>query len=61
MEANEKNMGNRPARESMTDSRLHEFFLEELKDIYGAEKQIIKALPKMAGSVSVCSAEWCWQ
>ncbi|RPJ74802.1 MAG: ferritin-like domain-containing protein [Alphaproteobacteria bacterium] len=40
-------MGNRPARESMTDSRLHEFFLEELKDIYGAEKQIVKALPKM--------------
>jgi ferritin-like metal-binding protein YciE len=31
----------------MTDSRLHEFFLEELKDIYGAEKQIVKALPKM--------------
>ncbi len=47
MEANEKNMGNRSAKESLTDSRLHEFFLEELKDIYGAEKQIVKALPKM--------------
>jgi len=47
MEANEMNMGNRSARQSMTDSRLHEFFLEELKDIYGAEKQIVKALPKM--------------
>jgi ferritin-like metal-binding protein YciE len=47
MEANQKNMGNRSAKEAMTDSRLHEFFLEELKDIYGAEKQIVKALPKM--------------
>jgi ferritin-like metal-binding protein YciE len=47
MEANERNMGNRSAKESMTDSRLHEFFLEELKDIYGAEKQIVKALPDM--------------
>jgi ferritin-like metal-binding protein YciE len=52
MEANEKNIGNRMARESMTDSRLHEFFLEELKDIYGAEKQIIKALPKMQDAAS---------
>src|SRR5688572_2205012 len=26
---------------------LNEFFLEELKDIYGAEKQLTKALPKM--------------
>jgi len=46
MEANERNMS-RPARENMTDSRLHEFFLDELKDIYGAEKLIVKALPKM--------------
>jgi ferritin-like metal-binding protein YciE len=47
MEANQKNTGNRQAKESMTDSRLHEFFLDELKDVYGAEKQIVKALPKM--------------
>lgn len=26
---------------------LNDFFLEELKDIYGAEKQLTKALPKM--------------
>jgi ferritin-like metal-binding protein YciE len=52
METNEKYIGNRSARESMTDSRLHEFFLEELKDIYGAEKQIIKALPKMQDAAS---------
>jgi ferritin-like metal-binding protein YciE len=47
METKDKKTGNRAAKDSMTDSRLHEFFLEELKDIYGAEKQIIKALPKM--------------
>lgn len=29
------------------ESRLEEFFLEELKDVYGAEKQITKALPEM--------------
>lgn len=28
-------------------SGLEEFFLQELKDIYGAEKQLTKALPKM--------------
>ncbi|MBV8573565.1 MAG: DUF892 family protein, partial [Acetobacteraceae bacterium] len=27
---------------------LNELFLETLKDIYYAEKQILKALPKMA-------------
>jgi len=29
-------------------SELHETFLDELKDIYDAEKQLTKALPKMA-------------
>jgi ferritin-like metal-binding protein YciE len=28
-------------------SQLQEFFLNELKDVYGAEKQLVKALPKM--------------
>jgi ferritin-like metal-binding protein YciE len=28
-------------------SGLEEFFLQELKDIYGAEKQLTKAIPKM--------------
>ncbi len=30
-----------------TDSCLREFFVDQLKDIYWAEKQILKALPKM--------------
>jgi ferritin-like metal-binding protein YciE len=29
---------------------LHDLFVEELKDVYHAEKQLVKALPKMAKS-----------
>jgi len=29
------------------DSEFHEFFVDELKDIYWAEKHLVKALPKM--------------
>jgi ferritin-like metal-binding protein YciE len=29
------------------NSQLQEYFLQELQDIYGAEKQLLKALPKM--------------
>lgn len=38
---------------------LHELFIEQLKDMYDAEKQLIKALPKMAkhaGNASLRSA-----
>lgn len=31
----------------MKESEFHQFFLEELKDIYWAEKHLKKALPKM--------------
>jgi ferritin-like metal-binding protein YciE len=34
------------------DKDLNDLFLETLKDIYFAEKQILKALPKMAKSAS---------
>src|SRR3954465_11697409 len=30
------------------DNDLHELFLDELADVYNAEQQLIKALPKMA-------------
>ncbi|MCK7558496.1 DUF892 family protein [Chitinophaga sedimenti] len=33
--------------ESMENSKFHELFMEELKDIYWAEKHLVKALPKM--------------
>src|SRR3984893_16466475 len=32
---------------AQNDSRLKEFFIEELKDIYWAEKHLVKTLPKM--------------
>ena len=41
---------NRSESESIEgmDNELHELFLEELADVYSAEQQITKALPKMA-------------
>jgi ferritin-like metal-binding protein YciE len=47
-----KNMSNTAKSHSakkstVTDSRLQEFFHDELKDIYWAEKHIVSALPKM--------------
>lgn len=33
-------------------SSLHDLFIEELKDLYSAENQILKALPKMAKAAS---------
>jgi ferritin-like metal-binding protein YciE len=41
---------NTPARRRQTpvsDSKLEEFFVEELKDIYWAEKKLVKTLPKL--------------
>ena len=32
----------------MTKDSLQELYVDELKDIYSAEKQLTKALPKMA-------------
>ncbi|MEI3801634.1 Ferritin-like metal-binding protein YciE [Chitinophaga ginsengisegetis] len=37
----------RTASEKMPDSKFHELFMDELKDIYWAEKNLVKALPKM--------------
>lgn len=33
--------------EKMKESEFHQFFLDELKDIYWAEKHLVKALPKL--------------
>lgn len=33
---------------SQGDTMLHDFFVDEIKDIYWAENHIVKALPKMA-------------
>ncbi len=39
-------------RPAASDSRLEEFFIDELKDIYWAEKHIVQALPKMKKAAS---------
>jgi ferritin-like metal-binding protein YciE len=42
-----------PKEESMAQaSTLHDAFLDELRDVYHAEKQITKALPKMVKAAS---------
>src|SRR6185503_8126687 len=43
----------KPSKAQDSESRtastaLHELFLDELADVYNAEKQLLKALPKMA-------------
>jgi ferritin-like metal-binding protein YciE len=38
----------KPAKGKDTKTMLEEFFVEELKDIYWAEKHLAKALPKLA-------------
>ena len=36
----------------MTKDSLRELYIDELKDLYSAEKQLTKALPKMAKAAS---------
>ena len=40
----------------MAIATLHDLYVEELKDLYNAEHQILKALPKMAKAASHGSA-----
>ncbi|WP_222536898.1 YciE/YciF ferroxidase family protein [Pedobacter polysacchareus] len=44
-----KKTGSKPSAKTgkMEHSEFHEFFVDELKDIYWAEKHLVKALPKM--------------
>ncbi len=42
-----KSNSNNKKNESMPNSVFHEFFVDELKDIYWAEKHLVTALPKM--------------
>ncbi|AMP98071.1 hypothetical protein AY601_1144 [Pedobacter cryoconitis] len=47
--ANAKTKGSKSTGKTgkMENSEFHEFFVDELKDIYWAEKHLVKALPKM--------------
>jgi ferritin-like metal-binding protein YciE len=38
--------------ENMRDQGLKELYVDELKDLYSAENQLVKALPKMAKAAS---------
>ncbi len=40
-------MGTNQQHATVSDSRLEEFFTDELKDIYWAEKHLVETLPKM--------------
>jgi len=37
-----------PVRSGTTNTKLNEFFLDQLQDIYWAEQKLVKTLPKMA-------------
>lgn len=44
---NNRNSRSAAKKSSMGTSKFHKLFLDELKDIYWAEKNLVKALPKM--------------
>ena len=37
----------RSMTDNMADNKLHQFFLDQLQDIYWAEKKLVKVLPKL--------------
>jgi ferritin-like metal-binding protein YciE len=45
-------MANSKKNADMPNGHLHELFVDELKDILGAEKQLLKGLKKMASKAS---------
>lgn len=46
----QQSRSNRPESSEMEGNPLHKLFLEEIADVYNAEEQLIKALPKMASA-----------
>ncbi|NEU06823.1 ferritin-like domain-containing protein [Flavihumibacter sp. R14] len=45
----------------MKDSEFHKFFVDELKDIYWAEKHLVKALPKMQKAATSLELAACFE
>ena len=45
----------------MQQSELKELYIDELKDIYSAETQLVKALPKMAKAAKNRPARNAWE
>src|SRR5438552_1479331 len=46
------NKSNITNRKNMKLNTLHELYVDELRDLYNAESQLLKALPKMAKAAS---------
>ncbi|HEY5036961.1 MAG TPA: DUF892 family protein, partial [Chthoniobacterales bacterium] len=44
--------GNQPKEIIMSLNSLHDLWIEEMRDLYNAENQLLKALPKMAKAAS---------
>src|ERR1700757_3824890 len=47
-----RSAGNEPRRRTMQKDSLRQLYVDELKDLYSAETQLVKALPKMAKASS---------
>jgi ferritin-like metal-binding protein YciE len=42
----------KPRSSVMPDSKLHQFFMQQLQDVYWAEKKLVKTLPKLADAAT---------
>ena len=51
----------RKNQNSAMDSGLHELFLNELADVYNAEQQLTKALPKMVKTAETDELRWAFE
>ena len=61
--ANSKTTSKKPTglTGKMQDSEFHKFFVDELKDIYWAEKHLVKALPKMQKAATSTELAACFE
>ena len=41
-----------PRSSVMPDSKLHQFFMQQLQDVYWAEKKLVKTLPKLSDAAT---------
>jgi ferritin-like metal-binding protein YciE len=48
MQSNTRSPESTPRSSVMPDSKLHHFFMQQLQDVYWAEKKLVKTLPKLA-------------
>lgn len=46
------NAGSQTPSSVMPDSKLHQFFMQQLQDVYWAEKKLVKTLPKLSDAAT---------